>query len=52
MYNYLQDLQNEYLVNDSEDGEVWNDFRPSAVSTSDAPSTEEGRLRNDTTACL
>jgi DNA mismatch repair protein MLH3 len=37
----LQDMQNEYLVNDSEHGEVWNDFRSSAVSTSDAPSTEK-----------
>lgn len=37
----LRDLQNERLVNESEDGEVWNDFRPSVVSTSDAPPTEE-----------
>jgi DNA mismatch repair protein MLH3 len=37
----LQDLQNEGLVNDSEHGEVWNDFRSSAVSTSDAPSAEK-----------
>jgi DNA mismatch repair protein MLH3 len=35
-----RDLQNERLVNDSEDEEVWNDFRPSVVSTSDAPPTE------------
>lgn len=38
----LQDLQNEGPVNDSEHGEVWNDFRSSAVSASDAPSTEKG----------
>jgi DNA mismatch repair protein MLH3 len=37
----LQDSQNMRLVNDSEDGKVWNDFRPSVVSTSDAPPMEE-----------
>ena len=45
---HLQDLQNERLVNDSEDGEVWNDFRPSVVSTSDAlPTEEETAQRHD-----
>jgi DNA mismatch repair protein MLH3 len=44
----LQDLQNEGLVNDSEHGEVWNDFRSSAVSTSDAPPAErETAQRHD-----
>jgi DNA mismatch repair protein MLH3 len=37
----LQGMQNELLVNDSEDEEVWNNFRPSAISTSDASSMEE-----------
>jgi DNA mismatch repair protein MLH3 len=44
----LQDLQNERLVNDSEDGEVWNDFRRSVVPTSDAlPTEEETAQRHD-----